>query len=177
VEIPLYEQRISGRDRRARARELLELVGLGDRLRHLPSALSGGERQRVAIARSLANEPTLVLADEPTGDLDSQGGAEVIALMHRLNRELGTTFIVVTHDPAVARQTERIVVLDSGRIVREDIVGDPYSEDLKILKNSPLGRAVLEGAEADLAIEGTVLYHDSQPTEAGRFLREMLERV
>jgi len=177
VEIPLYEQRISAGKRRERARELLELVGLGDRLRHLPSTLSGGERQRVAIARSLANEPELVLADEPTGDLDSQSGAEVIGLMHQLNRELGTTVIVVTHDPAVARQTERIVVLDSGRIVREDIVGDPYSEDLKMLKNSPLGRAVLKGAEADLAIEGTVLYHDGQPTEAGRFLREMLERI
>jgi putative ABC transport system ATP-binding protein len=177
VEIPLYEQRISGRDRRARAKELLELVGLGDRLRHLPSTLSGGERQRVAIARSLANEPELVLADEPTGDLDSQSGAEVIALMHRLNRELGTTFIVVTHDPAVARKTERIVVLDSGRIVREDVVGDPYSEDLKVLKNSPLGRAVLEGTEGDLVIEGTVLYHDGKPTEAGRFLREILERI
>jgi ABC-type lipoprotein export system ATPase subunit len=177
VEIPLYEQRISGRERRTRAKELLELVGLGDRLGHLPNALSGGERQRVAIARSLANEPELVLADEPTGDLDSQSGAEVIGLMHQLNRELGTTFIVVTHDPAVARQTERIVVLDSGRIVRKDIVGDPYSEDLKMLKNSPLGQAVLEGAEADLAIEGTVLYCDGQPTEAGRFLREMLEGV
>ena len=177
VEVPLYEQRISARERRQRAKELLELVGLGDRLRHLPSTLSGGERQRVAIARSLANKPTLVLADEPTGDLDSKSGAEVIALMHQLNRELGATFIVVTHDPAVARQTERIVVLDSGRIVREDIVGDPYSEDLKMLKNSPLGQAVLEGAKADLAIEGTVLYRDGQPTEAGRFLKEMLDRV
>jgi ABC-type lipoprotein export system ATPase subunit len=177
VEIPLYEQRISGRKRRERARELLELVGLGGRLRHLPTTLSGGERQRVAIARSLANEPALVLADEPTGDLDSKSGAEVIALMHQLHRELGTTFIVVTHDPAVARQTERIVVLDSGRIVREDIVGDPYSEDLKVLKNSPLGRAVLEGTEADLTIEGMVLYRDRQPTEAGRFLMEMLKRT
>jgi len=177
IEIPLYEQRISARKRRQRARELLELVGLGDRLRHLPSTLSGGERQRVATARSLANEPELVLADEPTGNLDSQSGAEVISLMRRLNRELGTTFIVVTHDPAVARQTERIVVLDSGRVVREDVVGDPYSEDLKMLKNSPLGRVVLEGTEADLAIEGTVLYRDGQPTEAGRFLRKMLERM
>ena len=177
VEIPLYEQRISGRGRRERAQELLELVGLGERLRHLPSALSGGERQRVAIARALANKPALVLADEPTGDLDSQSGAEVIALMHELNRELGTTVIVVTHDPAVARQTERIVVLDSGRIVRQDIVGDPYSEDLKMLKNSPLGQAVLEGIEVDLTIEGTVLYRNGQPTEAGRFLREMLERI
>jgi ABC-type lipoprotein export system ATPase subunit len=177
VEIPLYEQRISGRERRKRARELLELVGLGDRLRHLPSALSGGERQRVAVARALANRPAIVLADEPTGELDSVRAKEIIDMMHRLNHELGTTFIVVTHDPAVARQTDRILVLDSGRIVREDVVGDPYSEDLKIFKNSPLGRAVLEGTEADLAVEGTVLYRNGQPTDAGRFLREMLERV
>ncbi|MBM4466807.1 MAG: hypothetical protein FJ014_14865 [Chloroflexi bacterium] len=98
-------------------------------------------------------------------------------MMHGLNRELGTTFIVVTHDPAVARQTERIVVLDSGHIVREDIVGDPYSEDLKMLKNSPPGQAVLEGTEAHLAIEGMVLYHDSQLTETGRFLKEILGRI
>jgi len=98
-------------------------------------------------------------------------------MMHKLNHELGTTFIVVTHDPAVARQTDRILLLDSRRIVREDVVSDPYSEDLKMLKNSPLGRAVLEGMEADLAIEGMVLYQDGQPTEVGRFLREMLEAV
>jgi len=177
VEIPLYEQRISGRERRKRARELLELVGLGDRLRHLPSALSGGERQRVAVARALANRPAIVLADEPTGELDSERANEIITLMHRLNHELGTTFIVVTHDPAVARQTDRILVLDSGRIVREDVVKDPYSEDLRILKDSPLGRAVLEGTEANLAVEGTVLYRDGQPTDAGRFLREILDKL
>lgn len=88
-----------------------------------------------------------------------------------------TIFIVVTHDPAVARQTDRILVLDSGRIVREDVVTDPYSEDLRILKDSPLGQAILEGREANLAIEGIVFYRDGQPTEAGRFLREMLEGV
>ena len=177
VEIPLYEQRISARKRRERARELLELVGLGDRLRHLPNILSGGERQRVAVARALANRPAIVLADEPTGELDSVSAKEMINMMHKLNHELGTTFIVVTHDPAVARQTERILVLDSGRIVREDVVSDPYSEDLKMLKNSPLGQAVVEGTEANLAIEGTVLYRDGQPTEAGRFLKEILEKV
>jgi len=131
----------------------------------------------VAVARALANRPAIVLADEPTGELDSVRAEEIINMMHKLNHELGTTFIVVTHDPAVARQTDRIVVLDSGRIVREDVVGDPYSEDLKMLKNSPLGQAVLEGTEEDLTIEGTVLYRDGQPTKAGRFLREMLERI
>ncbi len=131
----------------------------------------------MAVARALANRPAIVLADEPTGELDSVRAEEIINMMHKLNHELGTTFIVVTHDPAVARQTDRIVVLDSGRIVREDVVGDPYSEDLKMLKNSPLGQAVLEGTEEDLTIEGTVLYRDGQPTKAGRFLREMLERI
>gem|GEM_PF-2670671 len=129
------------------------------------------------MARALANRPAIVLADEPTGELDSVRAEEIINMMHKLNHEPGTTFIVVTHDPAVARQTDRIVVLDSGRIVREDVVGDPYSEDLKMLKNSPLGQAVLEGTEEDLTIEGTVLYRDGQPTKAGRFLREILERI
>jgi ABC-type methionine transport system ATPase subunit len=131
----------------------------------------------VAVARALANRPVIVLADEPTGELDSERAKEIIDMMHKLNHELGTTFIVVTHDPAVARQTDRILVLDSGRIVREDVVRDPYSEDLKILKDSPLGRAILEGAEANLAIEGIVLYKDGEPTEAGRFLRGILEKV
>lgn len=177
VEIPLYERRISSGERRKRARELLELVGLSDRLRHLPTMLSGGERQRVAVARSLANEPAIVLADEPTGELDSERAREIINLMHRLNHQLGTTFIVVSHDLAVARQTDRILVLDSGRIVREDIMKDPYSEDLKILKDSPLGRAVLEGKEADLVVEGIALYRGGLLTEAGRFLKEMLESI
>jgi len=177
VEIPLYERRMSPRGRRKRAQELLGLVDLSGRLKHLPNILSGGERQRVALARALANEPAIVLADEPTGELDSERTREIIGLMHRLNRELGTTFIVVTHNPDVARQTDRILILDSGRIVREDIVADPYTEDLKILKDSPLGRAILEGKETDLAVEELVLYHDGQPTEAGRFLREMLGKV
>ncbi len=177
VEIPLYERRVSARERRRRAQELLEMVGLGDRLRHLPAMLSGGEQQRVAVARALANEPAIVLADEPTGELDSERSREIIELMHRLNHELGTTFIVVTHDPDVARQTDRILVLDSGRIVREDIVADPYTEDLKIFKDSPLGRAILEGRETDLVVEGLVLYRDGRLTETGRFLRELLEKV
>ena len=97
--------------------------------------------------------------------------------MHRLNHELGTTFIVVTHDPAVARQADRILVLDSGRIVREDIMADPYIEDLRILKDSPLGRAILEGAEGDLAVGELILCRNGQPTEVGRLLREMLEGI
>jgi len=154
VEVPMRGQPVSHGERRQRARELLELVGLADRMDHLPNQLSGGERQRVAIARSLANQPAIVLADEPTGDLDSQSGAEVIALMQQLNHELGTTFIVVTHDPAVARQTERILIMRDGRIVHEHTVGTPFEEDLAAFRRSGLGKAILAGDEVVLASFG-----------------------
>jgi ABC-type lipoprotein export system ATPase subunit len=151
VEVPMRGQPIGARARHRRARELLELVGLAERMNHLPNQLSGGERQRVAIARSLANEPALVLADEPTGDLDSQSGAEVIELMQQLNHELGTTVIVVTHDPAVARQTSRVLVMRDGNIVHEHTVGTPFEEDLAAFRRSGLGKAILAGDEAALA--------------------------
>jgi putative ABC transport system ATP-binding protein len=151
IEVPMMGQPVGRRKRRRRAEELLTLVGLADRMDHLPNQLSGGQRQRVAIARALANRPTLVLADEPTGDLDSQSGAEVIGLMKRLNHELGTTFIVVTHDPAVARQTARILVMRDGKIVHEHQVGTPFEEDMAAFRRSGLGRAILAGEEAALA--------------------------
>lgn len=176
VEVPLYEQRVSGRARRKKAQELLELVDLGDRGRHLPSQLSGGQRQRVAIARSLANDPALVLADEPTGELDSETTAEIIDMMQRLNRELGTTFVVVTHDPAVARHTGRIIELDSGRVVREHTVGTPFDEDIKDLRTSTLGQTLLHGAPEDLIVVGLPLYEEGQLTETGRILKEILEK-
>jgi ABC-type lipoprotein export system ATPase subunit len=151
VEVPMRGQPIGTRARHRRARELLELVGLAERMNHLPNQLSGGERQRVAIARSLANEPALILADEPTGDLDSQSGAEVIALMDQLNHELGTTIVVVTHDPAVARQTNRVLVMRDGNIVHEHTVGTPFEEDLAAFRRSGLGKAILAGDDAALA--------------------------
>jgi len=151
VEVPMMGQPVSRGERRRRAEELLTLVRLADRMGHLPNQLSGGERQRVAVARALANRPALVLADEPTGDLDSQSGAEVIALMHQLNRELGTTFIVVTHDPAVARQTDRVLIMQDGCIVHEHTVGDPFEEDLVAFRRSGLGQAILAGDETALA--------------------------
>jgi ABC-type lipoprotein export system ATPase subunit len=177
VEIPLYERDIGARARRRRAEELLELVGLSERARHLPNMLSGGERQRVAVARALSNDPALVLADEPTGELDSAKSEEIIGLMHQINHELGATFIVVTHDLAVARQTDRIIVLDSGSVVREDVVAGPYVEDLKTLRDSPLGQAILEGTERDLVVEGLAIYERGELTRLGRTLREVLERA
>ena len=145
VEIPLYEQPLSEKKRRQKAAELLELVGMGDRVDHLPSQLSGGERQRVAIARALVNDPAIVLADEPTGNLDSQSGQDVMALLQELNERQGTTIIVVTHDPAVARTTKRIITLHDGRIARDMPLESPYLEDLRELKDSPLGKSLLEG--------------------------------
>ncbi|MBN1810642.1 MAG: ABC transporter ATP-binding protein [Anaerolineae bacterium] len=151
VEVPMMGQPIGRGKRKRRAKQLLELVGLADRMNHLPNQLSGGQRQRVAVARALANEPKLVLADEPTGDLDTHSGEEVIALMHRLNHELGTTFIAVTHDPSVARKTDRILVMRDGNIVHEHQVGTPFEEDLAAFRRSGLGKAILNGDEAALA--------------------------
>lgn len=116
VAIPLMFSGVSERGRLARALELLRQVGLGDRLRHRPTQLSGGEQQRVAIARALAAEPTLLLADEPTGNLDTTTGGEIMALLKVLNAE-GLTLLVVTHDPEVAAFADRIVRLRDGRVV------------------------------------------------------------
>ena len=148
VEVPMMGQPVSRGERRQRSKELLELVGMAGRMSHLPNQLSGGERQRVAIARALANRPAIILADEPTGNLDSQSGAEVIALMRRLNEELGTTIIVVTHDPAVAHQASRILMMHDGRIVHEHAVGTRIEEDLETFVDSVLGQALLSGDEA-----------------------------
>ncbi len=143
VEVPMMGHR-GLRTRRKRAKELLELVGLPDRMNHLPNQLSGGQRQRVAVARALANDPPLVLADEPTGSLDTVAGMDLLKLLHELNHSQGTTFLVVTHDIAVARQTHRVVVMADGKIVREDLIGSPLEEDLKMWRHSGLGRRILE---------------------------------
>jgi putative ABC transport system ATP-binding protein len=119
VELPLLVARVSMREARQRAMAALELVGLVDRASHQPDELSGGERQRVTIARALVNDPAIVWADEPTGDLDSEMADEIVSLMRRLNEERGFTFIVVTHDIGVGRRTDRIVRMIDGRIVEE----------------------------------------------------------
>ena len=116
VELPLAEAGMAGTERRDRALELLDYVGLRRRERHRPAQLSGGEQQRVAIARALANRPALLLADEPTGELDARTGAEMIALFERLNAD-GTTIVVVTHDEELARAAKRVVHMRDGEIV------------------------------------------------------------
>jgi putative ABC transport system ATP-binding protein len=119
VELALLVAGRSPRVARRRALEALDLVGLVDRARHVPEELSGGERQRVTIARALVNDPAIVWADEPTGDLDSETAEDVTSLMRRLNRERGLTFLIVTHDIGVGRRTDRIVRMLDGRIVEE----------------------------------------------------------
>jgi putative ABC transport system ATP-binding protein len=122
VELPLLLARSDGGEARARALDALALVGLADRADHVPDALSGGERQRVTIARSLVNDPAIVWADEPTGDLDSENAAEIVELMRRLNLERGLSFLIVTHDIAVGRKTDRIVRMVDGVIRGEELV-------------------------------------------------------
>jgi putative ABC transport system ATP-binding protein len=120
VELPMAEAGAGKAERRARARELLTYVGLGERTDHRPTELSGGEQQRVAIARALANRPMLLLADEPTGELDAHTGAEVITLFERLNRD-GTTLVVVTHDEELAKAARRVVHMRDGVIIDERV--------------------------------------------------------
>jgi putative ABC transport system ATP-binding protein len=122
VELPLLVARVSGKEARRKAMAALELVGLGERAGHIPDELSGGQRQRCTIARALVNEPAIVWADEPTGDLDSENAGEIVALMRRLNREQGLTFLIVTHDISVGRATDRIVRMVDGEIVGEELL-------------------------------------------------------
>ncbi len=133
VELPMAEARVPAAERKRRAAELLAYVGLGQRERHRPSELSGGEQQRVAIARALANRPALLLADEPTGELDAKTGEDVIALLERLNSD-GTTIVVVTHDEDLARAARRVVHMRDGVIV-----GDERQPDAPRSPRAPSG--------------------------------------
>jgi putative ABC transport system ATP-binding protein len=123
VMLPMQYSRNGGRiplaEREGRAREALEMVGLGDRMEHLPTELSGGQQQRVAIARALVNAPAIIMADEPTGNLDSKSGAEVMGVLRRLHEERGITVVMVTHDEEIGAQAERIVRLRDGLVVDE----------------------------------------------------------
>jgi ABC-type lipoprotein export system ATPase subunit len=169
VELPLGEK-MSHATRRARAVHVLSLVGLADRLHVVPGQLSGGQRQRVAIARALANEPAIVLADEPTGSLDSRSTEEIVQVMRRLIRDAGTTFVIVTHNPAVARAAERIVTLRDGRVLRDERVENGYVEDLREFKASSLGHALLDDT-LPAELRGTGL------EEISTQLRAVLERA
>lgn len=115
VELPLVYKGVRPKERRMRAKKMMEEVGLANKVRHRPSMLSGGEQQRVAIARALVNEPTVLLADEPTGNLDSKSGNQVMDLLTKLNKK-GTTIIVVTHDPKIAERADRVININDGMI-------------------------------------------------------------
>jgi len=129
VQVPMFEGPLSATQRQARATELLQLVGLGHRLHHRPVQLSVGERQRTAIARALANRPAVLMADEPTGSLDSRTGADILALFDKLHREHGMTLIIVTHSQAVADAAGRVVWFSDGRI---SLTGDPELADIAV---------------------------------------------
>ena len=125
VMLPLTYSGVHGKERRERAAEALRKVGLADRMHHRPNELSGGQQQRVAIARALVNSPAIVLADEPTGNLDSKTGTEIIRLFQQLHRDFGQTVVFVTHDPFIARHTHRVVRLSDGKVVGDERVEHP----------------------------------------------------
>jgi putative ABC transport system ATP-binding protein len=124
VELPLMLNGVRPGERKERAMQLLEAVGLADRTRHRPDQMSGGEQQRVAIARALASQPLLVLADEPTANLDTDNGAQAMEIMQRLNEETGTAFIFATHDPRVVSYARRVVKLQDGKIIDNGVQGE-----------------------------------------------------
>ena len=121
VEVPLTIAEITREEREERAKDLLNLVGLTERMNHRPLQLSGGEQQRVAVARALVNNPEVIVADEPTGNLDSKTGMEIVSLLHKLNDEKKVTIVIVTHDVTIASKAKRTVYLKDGMVVKEEV--------------------------------------------------------
>ncbi len=146
VELPLLYNGATPRERRARALESLGAVGLAGREHHMPSQLSGGQQQRVAIARALINEPAILLADEPTGNLDSRTSVEIMAIFQRLNREQGITIVLVTHEPDIAGYVGRQVHFRDGRIVRDEPVARPRDAAAELAELPPEPQAVVPAA-------------------------------
>jgi putative ABC transport system ATP-binding protein len=144
VELPLIYAGVGVRERRQRALKLLALVGLSDRADHMPNELSGGQQQRVAIARALVNEPSVLLADEPTGNLDSKTGEEILAEFQRLNREHGQTIILVTHDAHVAAYAPRIITVHDG-LIQSDVSSLPAEEAHSEVRPAPPAVAAVNG--------------------------------
>ena len=141
VEVPMLYSGIAPRERRKRAWEALDKVGLADHALHRPNELSGGQRQRVAIARALVNNPDIILADEPTGNLDTRSGLEIIAIIQDLNHQ-GVTVILVTHEHEISRHARQVVHFRDGRLVRSVVIAEPV-QARKSLENSLQGRAAL----------------------------------
>ncbi len=150
VELPIL---LTGKQKRLRARELLEAVGLGHRVKNKLNELSGGEQQRVAIAIALANEPKLLLADEPTGALDSKMSEQILDLFRSLNSEMGVTIVIVTHDPLLARKVDRVVAIRDGRTSSEMIRRQSYAEELNGMKMESLSAADEESHEEYAVID------------------------
>jgi putative ABC transport system ATP-binding protein len=168
VELPMIYAGVSGSERTRRAREALQRVGLGDRMGHFPNQLSGGQQQRVAIARALVTDPSIVLADEPTGNLDSRSGIEVMSILQDLNSQ-GITVVIVTHDANVARHAGRVVHIMDGRVLQQELVAnriDAADELKRFLANggteqsvdvneaTPAEKAALAADEAAAGADG-----------------------
>ena len=145
VELPLFYSGLPARERRARARDRLKAVGLADRESHHPSQLSGGQQQRVAIARALVNDPAVILADEPTGNLDSRTSLEILALLQRLNRA-GLTIVLVTHEPDIASYARRVLAFRDGRLLADSRVESPLDAATTL-------RTLPADADADAEVE------------------------
>ncbi|MCQ2468879.1 MAG: ABC transporter ATP-binding protein [Ruminococcus sp.] len=119
VELPMLYKGVAQKERTENARKLMEMVGMSDRCEHFPNQLSGGQKQRVSIARAMANEPSIILADEPTGALDTVTGRKIMDIFHRLNKEQGKTIVLITHSPELASETDRIVTISDGKIISD----------------------------------------------------------